>query len=178
MLCVLLQPIWPCCCCCVLQAVYTALKETEQRATDLLPLWKVRFLPLAASLTNTRVERSARLASGRSRWCLWLRARSIHQLMLLRRMTWLQYGCERSQCFTALAHEASLLVKPYVNNRARPDSRCGSQLRLPGSNSSPCVLLVSLPHFSDPASSPLTRFAHSHALCAQISMRSFPSWRP
>lgn len=23
------------------QAVYTALKETEQRATDLLPLWKV-----------------------------------------------------------------------------------------------------------------------------------------
>nr|ABQ59243.1 CYP97C3 [Chlamydomonas reinhardtii]BCR82585.1 cytochrome P450 [synthetic construct] len=26
----------------VIQAVYTALKETEQRATDLLPLWKVR----------------------------------------------------------------------------------------------------------------------------------------
>lgn len=26
------------------QAVYTALKETEQRATDLLPLWKLPFL--------------------------------------------------------------------------------------------------------------------------------------
>jgi carotenoid epsilon hydroxylase len=26
----------------LIQAVYTALKETEQRATDLLPLWKVR----------------------------------------------------------------------------------------------------------------------------------------
>jgi carotene epsilon-monooxygenase len=25
----------------LIQAVYTALKETEQRATDLLPLWKV-----------------------------------------------------------------------------------------------------------------------------------------
>ncbi len=28
----------------MLQAVYTALKETEQRATDLLPLWKLPFL--------------------------------------------------------------------------------------------------------------------------------------
>ena len=28
----------------LLQAVYTALKETEQRATDLLPLWKVPAL--------------------------------------------------------------------------------------------------------------------------------------
>ena len=27
-----------------LQAVYTALKETEQRATDVLPLWKVPVL--------------------------------------------------------------------------------------------------------------------------------------
>ena len=27
-----------------LQAVYTALKETEQRATDVLPLWKVPAL--------------------------------------------------------------------------------------------------------------------------------------
>ena len=27
----------------VIQAVYTALKETEQRATDLLPIWKARF---------------------------------------------------------------------------------------------------------------------------------------
>ncbi len=26
----------------LIQAVYTALKETEQRATDLLPYWKVR----------------------------------------------------------------------------------------------------------------------------------------
>ncbi len=26
------------------QAVYTALKETEQRATDVLPLWKLPFL--------------------------------------------------------------------------------------------------------------------------------------
>ena len=26
---------------CTVQAVYTALKETESRATDLLPLWKV-----------------------------------------------------------------------------------------------------------------------------------------
>ena len=26
------------------QAVYTALKETEQRATDVLPLWKLDFL--------------------------------------------------------------------------------------------------------------------------------------
>ena len=26
----------------VIQAVYTALKETEQRATDLLPIWKAR----------------------------------------------------------------------------------------------------------------------------------------
>lgn len=26
------------------QAVYTALKETEQRATDVLPLWKLQFL--------------------------------------------------------------------------------------------------------------------------------------
>jgi cytochrome P450 len=26
----------------LIQAVYTSLKETEQRATDLLPLWKVR----------------------------------------------------------------------------------------------------------------------------------------
>ena len=25
----------------IIQAVYTALKETESRATDLLPLWKV-----------------------------------------------------------------------------------------------------------------------------------------
>ena len=25
----------------LIQAVYTALKETEQRATDLLPLWKI-----------------------------------------------------------------------------------------------------------------------------------------
>ena len=35
--------------CCALQAVYTALKETEQRATDVLPLWRVpalaQFLP-------------------------------------------------------------------------------------------------------------------------------------
>ena len=30
----------------VIQAVYTALKETEQRATDLLPIWKVPFLCL------------------------------------------------------------------------------------------------------------------------------------
>lgn len=29
---------------CVTQAVYTALKETESRATDLLPLWKVPLL--------------------------------------------------------------------------------------------------------------------------------------
>ncbi|CAL5220979.1 g3089 [Coccomyxa viridis] len=28
----------------VIQAVYTALKETEQRATDVLPLWKLQFL--------------------------------------------------------------------------------------------------------------------------------------
>jgi carotene epsilon-monooxygenase len=28
----------------VIQAVYTALKETEQRATDLLPLWKFPIL--------------------------------------------------------------------------------------------------------------------------------------
>ena len=28
----------------VIQAVYTALKETEQRATDLLPIWKARQL--------------------------------------------------------------------------------------------------------------------------------------
>jgi carotene epsilon-monooxygenase len=28
----------------LIQAVYTALKETEQRATDLLPLWKVSGL--------------------------------------------------------------------------------------------------------------------------------------
>ena len=27
-----------------MQAVYTALKETEQRATDVLPLWKLQFL--------------------------------------------------------------------------------------------------------------------------------------
>ena len=27
-----------------MQAVYTALKETEQRATDVLPLWKLSFL--------------------------------------------------------------------------------------------------------------------------------------
>lgn len=27
----------------MIQAVYTALKETEQRATDLLPIWKARF---------------------------------------------------------------------------------------------------------------------------------------
>lgn len=30
----------------VIQAVYTALKETEQRATDLLPIWKIPFLSL------------------------------------------------------------------------------------------------------------------------------------
>jgi len=30
----------------VIQAVYTALKETEQRATDLLPYWKIPFLSL------------------------------------------------------------------------------------------------------------------------------------
>ena len=30
----------------VIQAVYTALKETEQRATDLLPIWKVPFLAI------------------------------------------------------------------------------------------------------------------------------------
>ena len=29
---------------CFAQAVYTALKETEQRATDVLPLWKLPFL--------------------------------------------------------------------------------------------------------------------------------------
>lgn len=29
---------------CCAQAVYTALKETEQRATDVLPLWKLSFL--------------------------------------------------------------------------------------------------------------------------------------
>ena len=32
---------------CVLQAVYTALKETEQRSTDVVPLWK---LPLVGAL--------------------------------------------------------------------------------------------------------------------------------
>ncbi len=32
------------CVCCGFQAVYTALKETETRATDLLPLWKLDFL--------------------------------------------------------------------------------------------------------------------------------------
>ena len=32
------------CHCCGFQAVYTALKETETRATDLLPLWKLDFL--------------------------------------------------------------------------------------------------------------------------------------
>ena len=30
----------------VIQAVYTSLKETEQRATDLLPYWKVPLLCL------------------------------------------------------------------------------------------------------------------------------------
>ena len=30
----------------VIQAVYTALKETEQRATDLLPYWKIPLIPL------------------------------------------------------------------------------------------------------------------------------------
>ena len=29
----------------LIQAVYTALKETETRATDLLPYWKVRRAP-------------------------------------------------------------------------------------------------------------------------------------
>lgn len=29
---------------CGLQAVYTALKETEQRSTDVFPLWKVPLL--------------------------------------------------------------------------------------------------------------------------------------
>lgn len=27
----------------LIQAVYTALKETEQRATDVLPVWKVNY---------------------------------------------------------------------------------------------------------------------------------------
>ena len=43
------QCISSCHTCCALQAVYTALKETEQRATDVLPLWRVpalaQFLP-------------------------------------------------------------------------------------------------------------------------------------
>lgn len=30
----------------LIQAVYTSLKETEQRATDLLPYWKVDFINL------------------------------------------------------------------------------------------------------------------------------------
>ena len=34
------------------QAVYTALKETESRATDLLPLWK--FPPLAPFIPRQR----------------------------------------------------------------------------------------------------------------------------
>jgi hypothetical protein len=45
------------CRCCGLQAVYTALKETEQRATDLLPFWKVSLILLhvldAASSAQT-----------------------------------------------------------------------------------------------------------------------------
>ena len=36
------------------QAVYTALKETESRATDLLPLWKLG--PLATALVPRQVE--------------------------------------------------------------------------------------------------------------------------
>ena len=34
----------------VIQAVYTALKETEQRATDLLPIWKARFQVAAVTI--------------------------------------------------------------------------------------------------------------------------------
>ena len=37
-----------------MQAVYTALKETESRATDLLPLWKLG--PLATALVPRQVQ--------------------------------------------------------------------------------------------------------------------------
>lgn len=37
----------------LIQAVYTALKETEQRATDLLPVWKVNCIFVHCALNCT-----------------------------------------------------------------------------------------------------------------------------
>lgn len=48
------------CVCALMQAVYTSLKETEQRATDLLPLWKV-CLGLKAEIWDCGL--------GSSYWC-------------------------------------------------------------------------------------------------------------
>ena len=44
---------------CALQAVYTALKETEQRSTDVVPLWK---LPLAGALIPRQRKAQAAVA--------------------------------------------------------------------------------------------------------------------
>ena len=44
---------------CVLQAVYTALKETEQRSTDVVPLWK---LPLVGALIPRQRKAQAAVA--------------------------------------------------------------------------------------------------------------------
>ncbi len=45
----------------VIQAVYTALKETEQRATDLLPIWKARIRDLNACLILCAGNDTARM---------------------------------------------------------------------------------------------------------------------
>ncbi len=41
----------------LIQAVYTALKETETRATDLLPYWKVRGCTYTHTHTHGHTQR-------------------------------------------------------------------------------------------------------------------------